>query len=60
MIDHYCPEGGCLFCMVNDLYKNIENLTDDNIRLAKENVQDKKLINELRKITKQSMDKGKK
>jgi len=38
MKDHYCPENGCLYCMVNELYDKIERLKSDNLTLAEMNV----------------------
>ena len=38
MKDHFCPESGCLFCMINDLYDKIESLKADNLTLAKMNI----------------------
>jgi len=38
MKDHYCPESGCLYCMVNELYGKIEQLKADNLTLAEMNI----------------------
>jgi len=48
MKDHYCPENGCLYCMVIDIYSKIDNQSIDNLRLAKENVQLKRDLNNLK------------
>ena len=39
MKDHFCPDTGCLYCMVINLYAKIDDLNIDNLRLAKENLQ---------------------
>lgn len=36
---HRCPESGCLYCMVTDLYAEMNELHDANFRLASENIQ---------------------
>ena len=38
MKNHYCPENGCLYCMVNELYEKIERLKADNLTLAEMNI----------------------
>lgn len=38
MKEHYCPDHGCPYCMVNELYDKIERLKADNLILAEMNI----------------------
>ena len=60
MKDHYCPESGCLYCMVIDLYAKIDNLSIDNLRLARENLQLTRAGKQLQDALKKQIAKGKK
>ena len=37
-MEHNCPDSGCLYCMVTDLYKQIADLKTKVYDLAKENI----------------------
>ncbi len=41
---HRCPESGCLYCMVTDLYKIINGLKEINSKLAHQNMEMKRRI----------------
>ncbi len=61
MKDHFCPDSGCLYCMVVNLYAKIDDLNIDNLRMARELLQEKRLTNELRKMSRKEnkfMDKA--
>lgn len=43
-MQHDCPETGCLYCMVIDLYEQIDGLKNDNYHLSIDNLRLKELM----------------
>jgi len=60
MKDHYCPESGCLYCMVNELYDKIERVKADNLTLAEMNMELEKDNKRLEKTILEMCEKSKK